>query len=507
MNKGEVSSPLFIERIKMVHGKKPLDARLRAAVELMLEAIRDIRDPVVADVGCDHGLATAYLLRQRPDLNMIASDISEPSLHKTQVLLQQSALENRAVLICGDGLDATGEYRVDGFLIAGMGGLAIVEILKKGAEKIGDRPLILQANTDIPMLRKGLAELGIGIEKEVYPEVNGRIYTVIKATRGVAPHTLEKDFFLGNVQSSGRSAGRKRYLGKIRDLNCNQMLRIINQARNKNKLEELRQQLGWIEEELGMKEMKCRDLLSLVNEVAPFEMAEEWDNVGLLLGSKDQLISRVLIALDLTQSVFDEAIQIGAQAILTHHPFMFHPIQRITDESREGRLMLQMAKAGVCHIAAHTNLDAAPGGVNDTLMQLMGATNIRGEGCLRVGDIDTRAFKEMCDLARNKLNAQIRTYGNPEKQVHTLGCCSGAGSDYYRDAMALGADCFITGEVRHNVGLDAIDDGCPIIEAGHYETEAPVCRVLCDALQKKADAVEYKVTFFCSSVDLLERRA
>ena len=160
--------------------------------------------------------------------------------------------------------------------------------------------------------------------------------------------------------------------------------------------------------------------------------------------------------------------------------------------------MLDMAQAGIAHIAAHTNLDAAQGGVNDTLMKVMGAQNVRGEGFVRAGELDEgMTFGMLCTRAQQKLHAAVRAYGAADTPVHVLGCCSGAGGSELDDAMALGADCFITGEIRHHEALDAVDKGCCVIEAGHFETENPVCEVLADALQKAADALQYNLTVFC----------
>lgn len=249
-----------------------------------------------------------------------------------------------------------------------------------------------------------------------------------------------------------------------------------------------------------------RNVLSVMDEIAPFALAEEWDNVGLLLGSATAEVQRILVALDITDAVAEEAETKNCQLIVTHHPFMFKPIHRLTDETREGRLMLRLAASGIAHIAAHTNLDAAEGGVNDTLIRAIGADHIRGEGCLRVGDIGPVPFGRLCEHVERQLETQIRTYGDPDRMVHTVGCCSGSGSEEYREAMQLGADCFVTGEVRHNVALDALSDGCLMIEAGHYETERLICPVLTETLQKRLNELQFGVSVFCSERNLAERR-
>ena len=121
---------------------------------------------------------------------------------------------------------------------------------------------------------------------------------------------------------------------------------------------------------------------------------------------------------------------------------------------------------------------------------------------LRAGDVaEGTTFGQLCARAQKKLHAAVRAFGNAETPVHALGCCSGAGGSEIGEALALGADCFITGEVRHHEALDALDRGCCIIEAGHFETENPVCEVLADALQKAADALQYNVTVFCLKDD------
>ncbi len=490
----------------MQHPKKPIDARLRRAADLALSVLRGKAHPLAADIGCDHGYLSAYLLRQRGDLSVVCSDISPSSLAKARLLMDPSLYGNRVRFAEADGLFALSpEEHPDVVILAGMGGQLIARILREGRERLGEAKLVLQANTDVPFLRAALSEMGWPVTSEAYAEVSGRIYAVLLAERGEAGTLTPREALLG-IPSSGE--GRRRYLLRERERRVTDMRQAVKRLTPKSResLGRYREESEWIAEELGMKTLKVRDLAALVGEIAPYELAEEWDNVGLLLGHEDAAVKRALVALDVTRSVVEEAVSLSCQAIVTHHPFMFNAIRRVTDADREGMLMLSMAEAGIAHIAAHTNLDAAPGGVNDTLIALMGAEHIRGEGFVRVGDLAPGStLGQIAERAREALSAQVRVYGETSRRVHVLGCCSGAGAGEYRDAMALGADCFITGEVRHNLALDALHDGVCMIEAGHWETERPVCPVLCDALQKAADAIEYDVVFFCSQKDALER--
>ena len=488
----------------MQHPKKTIDARLRAAADLALEAVRGITNPLAADVGCDHGYLTAYLLRQRMDIHVVASDISAPSLRKAELLLNPEIYGGRVCFRVADGLASLKpEETPDVIIMAGMGGQLILNMLRAGQERIGGASLVLQANLDIPQLRSGLAEMGYVVRQERYAEAGGRQYAVLLASAGETQKLTEKESLLGN-STEENSAGRMRYLETQRAQRIGEMRKASEKKTEKGlqKMEEAARQAAWIAEELGMKACTVQDVWELVNRIAPFETAEPWDNVGLLLGSKTAPVQRVLVALDVTAGVVEEARKLGCQLILTHHPFMFHAVKRMTDDDREGALMLAMAKVGLSHIAAHTNLDKAPGGVNDTLLAVVGCTDVQGSAFVRVGTLpEGLTFGELSRRVAEALHAQVRTYGAPDSPVHSLGCCSGSGAEEYHAAMEMGADCFLTGEVRHNVALDAVHDGCPIIEAGHYETERPVCDRLTDTLQKTSDELKYNLTFFSSSVD------
>ena len=115
-----------------------------------------------------------------------------------------------------------------------------------------------------------------------------------------------------------------------------------------------------------------RDLVSALDAAAPRGQAADWDNVGLLVGDPEAAVSRVVCALDLTPAVIAEAAEAGAEAIVTHHPILFGGTKRVTADSLEGALVLDLARRGIAHVAAHTNLDAAPDGVSVALAQTLG---------------------------------------------------------------------------------------------------------------------------------------
>lgn len=477
-----------------------LDERLAAAASLALDCIRGKESARVADIGCDHGYLTAHLLERCPELFAVACDVSAPSLEKARRLIASKGLDGRAEFALADGLAAL-EEPVDAIVIAGMGAKTILGIVEAGLEKIGAAALIVQANVDLPLLRAGLSRLGFAIERECFAQAAGRQYVTMLARAARRAGLDEREALLGTAACGARDAGQRAYFGWQRSVRAREMERIaaLESRSAKERMRQNDRELTWISEALGMNTCTVSDVERLVGEIAPYELAEEWDNVGLLFGHAGATVTRALVALDLTQEALEQAKALGAQLIVTHHPIMFSARRRVTDADREGRLMLAMAEAGIAHIAAHTNLDSAPGGVNDTLMEAMGCANVRGEGFVRVGELpEGMTFGALCERAASRLHASIRAYGAPERPARVLGCCSGAGGGEVEAAKKLGADCFITGEIRHHEALDAVDSGVAVIEAGHYETENPVCEVLRCALQNAADALEYNLTVFCS---------
>ena len=488
---------------------KELDARLSSIAALTLSALADIERPRVADVGCDHGFLSAFLLRQKPGLTVLASDVSAPSLAKAQRLLGELGLENRARFCVADGLAGMDEP-ADAIVIAGMGAGTILHIVREGRERIGDAALIVQANRDLPLLRAGLAELGFAVQTEAYAQAAGRRYVSLLA-RAAQPRALSaREAFLGAAEKKREDdEERIAHLRALRGVCVKELARVAHLASEtaKGRTRQRGLELQWIEEAMGMRACTAKELERIVGEIAPYELAEEWDNVGLLVGRQESKITRVLVALDATREVLDEARALGAQAIVTHHPMMFHARKRLTDADREGRLLLELAREDVALVAAHTNLDAAPGGVNDTLMRRLGCENVAGEGCVRAGDLPRETpFEELTELARRAFGGCVRAYGPAGARIARVGCCSGAGGSEMADAQALGIDCFVTGEIAHHMALDAVDAGLCVLECGHFETENPVCEVLQTALQTKLDALEYTVTVFCSKANPFGRQ-
>ena len=237
-----------------------------------------------------------------------------------------------------------------------------------------------------------------------------------------------------------------------------------------------------------------QEIYHMIDQMAPFESQEDFDNAGLLLGDPAMEVRGIHVALDVTERVLDEAEAVGANLIVTHHPIMFSPVKRLVATDYETRLIFRMIRAGMALIAAHTNFDRAPGGMNDTLAARCGLTQVTGEGFIRVGNLPhPMTGRELAAHIAASLDTVVRPMGNAEKVYRRLALCSGGGSDFWTEGLALGADAFLTGEMKHHHALALADAGMLGLEAGHFATEQPGVLALAAALQNAVNAVEYPV--------------
>ena len=220
--------------------------------------------------------------------------------------------------------------------------------------------------------------------------------------------------------------------------------------------------------------MFVKDIFDFLNERAPFDTCEEWDNVGLLVGSGRLPATRVLVALDATDGALEAAKAIGADLIVTHHPVIFNAMKRLDADSFPYRL----AAAGISAISAHTNLDKAMGGVNDVLAARLGLTDVEiaADGITRIGILpEEMSADAFAAHVAGALGMPVRAAGN--KPVKKVAVCGGGGGGFIAACFGL-ADCFVTGEVKHHEWLYAAGH-INVIDGGHYSTEVPVVDTLC----------------------------
>ena len=225
---------------------------------------------------------------------------------------------------------------------------------------------------------------------------------------------------------------------------------------------------------------------------APKDTAFPWDNVGQLLGDPSCKVERVLVALDITDAVVEEAIKKACQLIVAHHPVMnskWLPVQTIRTDTLQGNLLLKILLNGLNAICMHTNLDLAAGGVNDALaerLELVDPAPFDEEGLCRAGFLKRpQTLKEFVSFVSEKLGCNGIRYADAGKTVSKVAVGGGACSEYDAAAIAAGCDTFVTSDVTYHQFLDAKGKGINLIDAGHFPTEDPVCEKLITYIWEK----------------------
>ncbi|MCL1999085.1 MAG: Nif3-like dinuclear metal center hexameric protein [Turicibacter sp.] len=251
-------------------------------------------------------------------------------------------------------------------------------------------------------------------------------------------------------------------------------------------------------------------IIGVMDRWAPQSWAVDSDNVGLMIGDKTRPVNRILTALDLTESVLEEALNEKFDFIITHHPlFSRHtpPIDRITSDTPLGRKILTLINNNIGVFCAHTNLDVAPGGVNDLLFDLVGLSNKEkladGEIAPSLGLIGYLSPpKELAMLTKNlslALNSNVVRYtGSPSRLVHKIGICGGRGVSLIPMALSKKCDAFITGDIDYHLAMNTLEMGMTLIDATHYATEIPIARAIAQHLQATADTNNFQIEAKCT---------
>ena len=248
------------------------------------------------------------------------------------------------------------------------------------------------------------------------------------------------------------------------------------------------------------------DVLEFLETLAPRYMKMDWDHVGLLCGRSGREVRRILVALDPFQDVCQEAADWGAELLVTHHPLIFQPPQSITDDTSVGRCILFLAARDMAAINAHTNLDCAPGGVNDCLAGALGleetvvlnpsGTDGQGRpwGLLRAGRREPVSLEAFLEQVKQRLGCPGLRYVSGGRPVCRVAVGGGACGDGVREAFDAGCDTFVTADVKYNQFWDARDLVMNLIDAGHFWTENPVCATLAEKLQGQFPQILVKVS-------------
>lgn len=249
--------------------------------------------------------------------------------------------------------------------------------------------------------------------------------------------------------------------------------------------------------------MKCNEVITCLEKIAPRCFAEKWDNVGLLAGREDKEINKILLALDPTSEVVEEAAAWGADLLITHHPLIFSGIKSVTTSDFIGKRVFNLIFQDVCYYAMHTNFDVM--GMADAVAdelelekcQVLDVTyqdEISKEGIGRMGELSrTMSLEECARYVKEKCKlSSVKVFGDPHKLIDVVALIPGSGKDYVDLAVTKGAQVVITGDIGHHNGLDAVEKGLAVIDAGHYGLEKIFTSYMEEVLRRELPNVQIK---------------
>ena len=480
--------------------KLPISDRLLCCASYLSNGIR------IADIGCDHGYLGIHLLKNCNAKSIIAADIHEGPLQSAMRNAEKYGVADKMTFHLSDGAkDIPRDF--DALVCAGMGADTIIHILEEAPWLQAEQyMLVLQCQSKTPMLRKYLSDHGWFIVEETIIEDGKFLYAVMCVFwMPDAPRLTAGQCYISPGMRNATNHLLPAYYQAIVD-----GLRLAVEHRDdpekKQVLEELENDpaLQWIRAVIA--NITVGDVLEYMETIAPRSMKMDWDNVGLLCGSRDALVSKILVALDPFEHVCQEAAEWDAELIVTHHPIIFQPMKTITDDNSIGRGIMTLIRHNISAINAHTNLDQAPGGVNDVLAATLGLENIqvidaggvdeegRPWGLLRCGDVSQQPLEAFLGRVKTQLGCEGLRYVSGEKPVCRVAVGGGACASELRAAVKAGCDTFVTSDVKYNQFWDAKDLGVNLIDAGHFHTENPVVAVLAKKLQEKFPALEVKIS-------------
>ncbi len=235
---------------------------------------------------------------------------------------------------------------------------------------------------------------------------------------------------------------------------------------------------------------KVADVVNTMKSLAPVEMAEAWDNVGLLVGNADREVHKILVMLDFDRQGMDEALDVGADMIITHHPAIMSKLSNITDP-----LFLQLIENKISLCSMHTNLDSAEQGVNQVLAETLGLYDIEPvdfDGLLgRVGYVDECTLGEFIQTVKLALDIEhLRYVGHKRDTIKKAAVLGGSGADFIPNAKLAECDVYVTADVKYHQAQMAYNLEINVIDAGHFETENPVIYKVARYLRSNFEDVE-----------------
>ena len=244
--------------------------------------------------------------------------------------------------------------------------------------------------------------------------------------------------------------------------------------------------------------MLCRDIMKVIEATYPKHAALEWDNVGLLVGRTEKEVKKIYVALDATDAVIERAVAANADMLITHHPLLFSPLKKITDEHFIGNRVVKLLQHDISYYAMHTNYDVCGmADISAAILGLDGAVTLEVtdkesmEGIGRVGELSSPMSLQKCgELIKEKFQLDsVKVFGELSSTVQRVAICPGSGKGMTELALEKKADVLVTGDIGHHEGIDAVAQGLAIIDAGHYGLEHIFIEDMANYLRKNVEGI------------------
>lgn len=244
--------------------------------------------------------------------------------------------------------------------------------------------------------------------------------------------------------------------------------------------------------------MLCRDIMKVIEATYPKHAALEWDNVGLLVGRTEKEVKKIYVALDATDEVIEQAVAVNADMLITHHPLLFSPLKKITDEHFIGGRVVKLLQHDISYYAMHTNYDVCGmADISAAILGLDGAETLEVtdkesmEGIGKVGDFSGPMSLQSCgEFIKEKFQLDsVKVFGDLSSTVQRVAICPGSGKGMTELALEKNADVLVTGDIGHHEGIDAVAQGLAIIDAGHYGLEHIFIEDMANYLRKNIEGI------------------
>ena len=244
--------------------------------------------------------------------------------------------------------------------------------------------------------------------------------------------------------------------------------------------------------------MLCRDIMKVIEATYPKHAAPEWDNVGLLVGRTEKEVKKIYVALDATDAVIERAVASNVDMLITHHPLLFSPLKKITDEHFIGSRVVKLLQHDISYYAMHTNYDVCGmADISAAILGLDGAETLEVtdkesmEGIGKVGDFSGPMSLQSCgEFIKEKFQLDsVKVFGDLSSTVQRVAICPGSGKGMTELALEKNADVLVTGDIGHHEGIDAVAQGLAIIDAGHYGLEHIFIEDMANYLRKNIEGI------------------